>query len=70
MRVNVAGQQQRLKEQQADRPNGRAASKLRQNVLAYERLNMKKEQRAEKDRSGITDRQSRCAFLRVHTLLS
>jgi hypothetical protein len=39
--VNIPGQEQRLEEQQASRPNGRAAPKLRQNVLAYERLNLK-----------------------------
>ena len=50
MRVRIASQQQRLKEQHAGRPDRRTAAKPGQNDLANDRLDKKQKHRAQQCR--------------------
>ena len=50
--VSVAEEQHDLKKDHADGPHHRASAKPRQNVLADQRLDLKQQKRAQKDRRG------------------
>ena len=56
--IGIAGEQDRLKKQQASGPNGRAAAEPGENEPADQRLHLKQQKGAEKDRAGIKHGQS------------
>src|SRR5262252_11053844 len=51
--VEVAEQQRRLKENEARGPYRRRATEPRQDLLGNDRLDQKKQERAEEDRDGV-----------------
>jgi hypothetical protein len=52
VRVGVAAEENDLEEEHAGRPDRRHAAEPREDVLADDRLDLKKEKRPEKDRDG------------------
>ena len=58
MRVGVADQEKDLENNQARRPNARRAAEPGKQGLSEERLHLKEEKRAQKDRGTVTKTQS------------
>src|SRR2546427_199610 len=59
MSVGVTGEKQDLEEKHAGGPDARAAAEPGQDVFADERLNLEKEEGAEKDGEGVGDQGAR-----------
>ena len=56
--VGITGEQDRLKKQQAGGPDGRTAAEPGENEPADQRLHLKQQKSAEKDRAGVKHGQS------------
>ena len=59
-RIGVAGEQRRLEEDEAGRPDGRRAAEPRQDLLRHHRLDEEQQERADEDRGGVEEHRGSC----------